>query len=125
MTHHSVMTSSLRIKISKIDKFGDFSCDIDYNSRTDVFRYVISLIINQCDTRRPHGASGGHKVSASRSASKRSARLCIYIYIYIYIQSNLRDPDTSLDQAYFFLLPMKIFDTKTHKKVKCGTLMFM
>ena len=31
----------------KIDKFGDFSCDIDYNIRTDVFRDVISLIINQ------------------------------------------------------------------------------
>ena len=27
----------------KIDKFGDFSWDIDYNSRTDVFRDVISL----------------------------------------------------------------------------------
>ena len=46
-THHFVMTSSLLIKILKIDKFGDFSCDIDYNSRTDVFRDVISLIINQ------------------------------------------------------------------------------
>ena len=30
-------------------KFGDFSCDIDYYSRTDLFRDVISLIINQCD----------------------------------------------------------------------------
>ena len=35
MTHHFVMTSSLLTKILKIDKFGDFSCDIDYNSRTD------------------------------------------------------------------------------------------
>ena len=25
----------------KIDQFGDFSCDVDYNSRTDVFRGVI------------------------------------------------------------------------------------
>ena len=41
------MTSSLRIKIFKIGKFGDFSCDIDYNSRTDVFRDAISHIINQ------------------------------------------------------------------------------
>ena len=41
-----VMTSSLHIKILKIDKFGDFSCDIDYHSRTNVFRDVISLIIN-------------------------------------------------------------------------------
>ena len=32
-----------------IDKFGDFSCDTDYNGRTDVFRDVISLIINQCN----------------------------------------------------------------------------
>ena len=47
MTHHSVMTSSLRIKIFKIDKLSDFSCDIDYNSRADVFRDVISLIIDQ------------------------------------------------------------------------------
>ena len=42
-----VMSSSLHIKNLKIDKFGDFSCDIDYNIRTDVFRDVISLIINQ------------------------------------------------------------------------------
>ena len=46
MTHHFVMTSSLLIKILKIDKFGEFSCDIDYNSRTDVFRDVFSIIIN-------------------------------------------------------------------------------
>ena len=44
-THHSVMASSLRIKILKIDKFGDFPCVIAYNCRTDVFRDVISLII--------------------------------------------------------------------------------
>ena len=47
MTHHSVMTSSLRTKILKIDKFGDFSCDIDYSIMTDVFRDVIYHIINQ------------------------------------------------------------------------------
>ena len=41
ITHHSVMTSSLHIKIFKIDKFGDYSSDIDYNSKTDVFRDVI------------------------------------------------------------------------------------
>ena len=41
MTHHSIMTSSLRIQILKIDKFGDFSCDIDYESMTGVFRDVI------------------------------------------------------------------------------------
>ena len=53
----------------KIDKFGDFSCDIDYNSRTDVYRDAISLIINQCDPRRPKG------VSASRAAQASEARL--------------------------------------------------
>ena len=73
--HHSVMMSSLRIKILKIDKFGDFSCDIDSNSRTDVFRDVISVMINQCDSRRLQGASGGHKVSASRAAQASEARL--------------------------------------------------
>ena len=72
---HFVMTLSLLIKILKIDKFGDFSCDIDHNSRTYVFRDVISLIINQCDSRRPKGDSGGHKVSASRAAQASEARL--------------------------------------------------
>ena len=90
--HYSVMTSLLRIKILKIDKFGDFSCDIDYKSRTGVFRDAISLLINQCDPRRPKGASGGHKVFASRAALASEARLYIYtyIYIYIYIYSRLR-----------------------------------
>ena len=63
------------MNISKIDKFGAFSCDIDYNSRTDVFRDFISLINNKCDHRRPKGASGGHKVSASRAAQASEARL--------------------------------------------------
>ena len=69
------MTSSLLIKNFKIDKFGDFSSDFDYDSRTDIFRDDISLIINQCDSRRPKGASGGHKVSASRAAQASEARL--------------------------------------------------
>ena len=45
MTHHSIMMSSLRIKIFRIDKFGDFSCDVDYSIMTDLFRDVIPLII--------------------------------------------------------------------------------
>ena len=77
MTHHPVMLSSLCMIILKIDKFGDFSCDIDYNSRTDVFRDVIPLIINQCYPRRSQGASGGHKVSASRAAQANEARYLI------------------------------------------------
>ena len=75
MTHHSVMTSSLCIKNFKIDKFDDFLSDIDFNSKTDIFRDVFSLIINQCDPRRPKGASGGHKVSASRGAQASEAHL--------------------------------------------------
>ena len=75
MSHHFVMTSSLRIKKFNIDKFGDFSSDIDYNSRTNIFRDTISLIINQCDLRRLKGASGGHKVPASRAAQASEARL--------------------------------------------------
>ena len=75
MTNHSVMTSSLRIKNFKIDKFGDFSSDIDFNTKIDIFRDDISLIINQCDPRRPKGASGGHKMSASRAAQASEARL--------------------------------------------------
>ena len=77
MTHHSVMTSSLRNKILKFDKFCDFSCDSDYNSRADVFSDVNFLIINQCDPRRPKGASGVHKVSASLAAKASEARLYI------------------------------------------------
>ena len=70
MTHHSVMTSSSRIKISKFD---NFSCGIDYNSSTDVFRDVISLIITQCDPRRLQGASGVTKCppAAQRKQAKR------------------------------------------------------
>ena len=78
----------------KIDKFGDFSSDIDYNSRTDIFRDVISLLMNQCDPRRPKGASGGHKLSASRAAQ---ASLYIYIYIYIYSRLRLIGPHRSED----------------------------
>ena len=89
MTHHFVMTSSLIIKIFKNYKFGDFSLDIDYNSRTDIFRDLISLIINQCDPRRPKGASGGHKVSASRAAQASEAGL-YYIKEEITLVSSLK-----------------------------------
>ena len=54
-------------KITKIGTFCDFSSDIDFNSETNIFRDVISLIINQCDPRRPKCASGGHCVRQPRS----------------------------------------------------------
>ena len=76
MTHHFVMTSSLLIKILKIDKFGDFSSDIDFNNtKMDIFRDAISLIINLCASRRPKGASGGHEVSTSHAAQASEACL--------------------------------------------------
>ena len=80
MAHHFVMTSSLRIKNFKIDKFGDFSSDLEYRSRTDIFRDTFSLIINQCDPKQPKGASGGNKVSAIPAAQACEARL-YYIHI--------------------------------------------
>ena len=48
MTHHFAMTSSLLIKILKIDKFGVFSSDIDFKTKMDIFRDDISRLINQC-----------------------------------------------------------------------------
>ena len=75
ITHYSVMTSSLRIKVLKNYKFGDFSCDIDYYGGTDLLRDVISFIINQCNPRRPKSDSGGHKVFASRAGQASEARL--------------------------------------------------
>ena len=71
MTHHLVMTSSLRIKNLKFDKFGDFSSDIDFKTKMDIFRDDISLIINQCHLQ----ATEGHKVTASRAAQASEARL--------------------------------------------------
>ena len=64
MTHHSIMTSSLRFKILKIDKFGNSSCDIDYNSSTDVFRDAISHIINQWSAQAPKGRHAAYASEA-------------------------------------------------------------
>ena len=76
MTHHYVMTSSLRNKILKIGKFVDFLCDIDYNSRTDVFRYVICLIINQCGpgAQRVSPADTKCPPAAQRKKAKRACK---------------------------------------------------
>ena len=86
MTHHFVMTSSLFIKILKIDKFGDFSSDIDFETKMDIFRDDISLIINQCHLQATEGSLRlTQSVRQPRSASKRSALVYIYMYVYIYI----------------------------------------
>ena len=101
MTHHPVMTSSLRIKNFKIDKFCDFSCDIDYNSSTGVFRDVVTLIINQCDPTPTRGGSGGHKVSASRTAQASEARLYIYIHC---LNKSIRTPIIPYINSYNIVL---------------------
>ena len=56
MTHHFVITSSLRIKFLKIDKFGVFSSDIDFKTKMDIFRDDISRLINQCHLQATEGS---------------------------------------------------------------------
>ena len=74
MSHHFVMTSSLRIKKFLIDKFGDFLSDIDFKTKMDIFRDYISLIINQSHLQATEGTLGRTRsVRQPRSASKRSA----------------------------------------------------
>ena len=90
MTHHFAMASSLLIKILKIDEFGDFSCDIDYNSRTDVFRDVISLLLTNVtpgDRRQPPADTKCLPV-AQRKQAKRA---CIHIYTNINRVSIVKD----------------------------------
>ena len=78
MTRHFVMTPSLRIKNFKIDKFGDFSSDIDFKTKMDIFRDDISLIINQCHLQATEGSLWRtQSVRQPRSASKRSALVAI------------------------------------------------
>ena len=78
MTHHFVMMSSLLIKILKIDKFGNFSGDIDFKTKMDIFRDVISLIINQCHLQATEGIlRRTRSVRQPRSSSKRSALVYI------------------------------------------------
>ena len=72
---NSSLCYDLIIKHQKIDKFCNFSSDIDYNSNTDLFRDIIYLIINQCKPRHPQAATCEHKVSASRAAHASETRL--------------------------------------------------
>ena len=84
MTHHSVMTSSLSINILKTDKYFDFSSDIDFNSKTDIFRDVSSLIINHCDPRRPKGVSASRAAQASEAGLyilyRKDVKICFTIF---------------------------------------------
>ena len=74
MTHHSPMVSSLRVKKRQIFKFGDFSSDIDYNIKTDVFRDIIYIIINHCEPRRQRAPPAETKCppAAHRMQAKRA-----------------------------------------------------
>ena len=88
------MTSSLRIKNFKIEKFGDFSSEIGFNTKMDIFRDVISLIINQCHLQATEGSlRRTQSVRQPRSASKRSALVLTIktrlLYIYIYLCNEL------------------------------------
>ena len=78
MTHHFVITSSLLINILKIEKFGDFSRDIDYNSRTDVFRDVISLKLINVTPGAQSAAPADTKCQPA-AHRKQAKRACIYI----------------------------------------------
>ena len=62
------------IKILKIDKFGDFSSEIDFKTKMDIFRDDISLIINQCHLQATEGSlPRTQSVRQPHSGSKRSA----------------------------------------------------
>ena len=67
------MTSSLRIKNRKLTNLMIFRVISIITVKTDVFSDVIYL--NHCEPRRPNDASGGHKVSGSRTAQTSEARL--------------------------------------------------
>ena len=58
----------------KIEKFGDFSSAIDFNTKMDIFRDDISLIINQSHLQAAEGSLRRiQSVRQPRSATKRSA----------------------------------------------------
>ena len=68
----------------KIDKFGDFSSDIDFKSKMDIFRDDISFIINQCYPQATEGSLRRTQSVRQSAAQASESRLYIYIYIYIY-----------------------------------------
>ena len=95
------MTSSLLIKNLKFDKFGDFSSDIDFKTKMDIFRDDISLIINQCHLQATEGSLRRiRSVCQPRSASKRST----LVYIYIYICNQLIEETARLRKLIFVQL---------------------
>ena len=90
------MTSSLLIKILKIDKFGAFSCDIDFKTKMDIFRDDISRLINQCHLQATEGSLWRTLcVRQPHSASKRSALVLtiktqlLFVCVCVYICNEL------------------------------------
>ena len=76
----------------KFYKFCDFSGDIDYISKIEVFMDVIYLIINLYRPRLPKGPSGGQKVSACRAAQESEAGLYYIKDIPNFIHYEVRLP---------------------------------
>ena len=76
MTHHSVMTSSLLIKILKIDKFGDLSCDIDLTIGQTYLEMLSPLkLINMAPGSKAR--LFGHFMSANHAVQPNE---CLLIY---------------------------------------------
>ena len=66
----------------KIDKLGDFSSDIDYNRKRNIFRDVIYLIINV--SLGSQNTPLADKVSVSRAAQARESCLfCLNLIEYL------------------------------------------
>ena len=114
MTHHFVMTSSLLIKNFIFHKFGDFSSDIDFKTKMNIFGDDVSLMINQCNLQAPEGSLWmTQSVRQPRSASKRSALVLtiktrlMYIYLYIYIRVYI----------YIYICNELIEETARHRKL--------
>ena len=74
------MMLSLLIKIWKIDKFGDFSSDIDFITKMDIFRDDFSLIINQFHLQATEGSLWRTQSVRQPRSKVSEARLYFWIH---------------------------------------------
>ena len=81
MTHHLVVTLSLRIKKIILTNFVIFRV-VSITLKNDIFSDIIYPMINQCVSTRSKGASCGHEVFASRLAQVRIYQLSAHIYTF-------------------------------------------
>ena len=65
----------------KIDKYDNFSSDIDFNIKTDKFREIISLINNQFDPRRLQ------RTQCPSAAQRKQNKRVVYYYIHFIVIS--------------------------------------